>query len=411
MNEPSVWGGDVPELVEFDYDGRRTAHPEAHNIYGMQMARSTFEGAQKRMAGRRPFVLTRAAFAGTQRYAAIWTGDNTAADEHMLGSVRQICSLGLSGMAFCGCDIGGFAGDASADLFARWMSLGVFMPLFRTHSALNTRAAEPWAFGEEVEEIARNAIRLRYRLLPYIYATFYESSRSGLPVVRTLAVDFPHDAMIYEKAFQHQFFFGENLLVAPLPAASDRCEVYLPAGEWYDFFTDGRYDGPRRVVVAAPRGYLPMFVRAGAVIPMQLPAAHTSQPPLGPLELHLYRGTRIVHFNFYEDDGLTDAHRQGAYLLRQITLKPRSLHLDAVQGAFPSRFSRLKLFFHGFPLREGGNVRINEEPVYVKTESLCYLAPITRGSPAERPQYPWGRIEVPSVTVDHLREEMRVHMG
>ena len=206
MNEPAAWGQCLPDLMEFDYDGAVTTHKQAHNIYGMQMARSTQQGAKQMNKGLRPFTLNRAAYAGIQRYTASWTGDNVASDEHMLCGVRLLNSLGLSGVAFSGYDVGGFANDASPALFAKWIILGAFSPLFRCHSMINSKSAKPWAFGEEVEEISRNYIGLRYRLLPYIYSAFYESSQTGMPVVQSLAIGHTYDAKIYEPAYQNQYY-------------------------------------------------------------------------------------------------------------------------------------------------------------------------------------------------------------
>src|SRR6056297_858309 len=243
MNEPSTWGQCPPSLIAFDWEKAGACHKNARNVYGLQMARSTWEGAAQWMENQRPFVLSRSGYTGIQRYAAVWTGDNTADDEHMLEDVQMIVSLGLSGVPFCGGDIGGFAGEAAPDLFARWISLGAFFPFARGHTMFNSRDAEPWCFGEAVEEIARNYLKLRYKLLPYIYSLFYECSQTGLPVARSLAIDYPRDDNIYAPFWQYQFLFGPALLVCP--QRSDRCfsKVYLPEGRWYDFYTDRPYEG------------------------------------------------------------------------------------------------------------------------------------------------------------------------
>jgi alpha-glucosidase len=153
MNEPAAWGQHLPDLIEFEYDGEGATHKKARNVYGMQMARITYEGAKKLLNGKRPFVLTRAGFCGVQRYGAVWTGDNVATEEHMMAGVRLINSMGLAGVPFAGYDVGGFAGEASPELFARWIMLGAFSPFFRAHSMVNSRDSEPWTFGEEVEYI------------------------------------------------------------------------------------------------------------------------------------------------------------------------------------------------------------------------------------------------------------------
>ncbi|MQJ98202.1 glycoside hydrolase family 31, partial [Escherichia coli] len=148
--------------VLFDYDGHLTTHKEGRNVYGLQMARASYEGARQHMPNKRPFILSRAGYSGSQRYSAIWTGDNRAEDSHMLLGIRLLNSLGVTGVSFSAMDIGGFTGNAPVGLFARWIQLGAFTPYFRNHTGVNTRSAEPWAFGEEVTEIARNFISLRY---------------------------------------------------------------------------------------------------------------------------------------------------------------------------------------------------------------------------------------------------------
>ena len=194
MNEFATWGNRLPDLMEFDHDGERSTVKRARNIYGLQMSRSTYEGTSKLLNGERPFILTRASFAGAQRYSAVWTGDNEASEDHMLLGTRIVNSLGLSGVAFCGPDVGGFAGATYGDLFARWISIGAFTPFFRAHTFVNTNYSEPWAFGEEVEEISRNYINIRYRLMPYIYSSMYEASQTGIPLNRSLAMDYAgHD--------------------------------------------------------------------------------------------------------------------------------------------------------------------------------------------------------------------------
>ncbi len=207
MNEPAVWGKNVPDLVEFDYDGEKVNHKLGHNVYGMQMARATFEGARNALKGKRPFILTRSAFSGIQRFAAVWTGDNVSDENHLFLGARLITQLGLAGVPFCGNDIGGFIGEANIPLFRRWIALGAFTPFYRGHTMINSRDAEPWSFGEEAEEIARNYISLRYRMMPYIYSAFYQHSQNGLPLCRALLLDFPQDEKLFEGAYQNQYLF------------------------------------------------------------------------------------------------------------------------------------------------------------------------------------------------------------
>ncbi|MFN7258355.1 MAG: TIM-barrel domain-containing protein, partial [Cyclobacteriaceae bacterium] len=251
MNEIATWGNTLPDLVEFDLEGRKTTMREGRNLFGLMMARSTYEGTKKLM-NKRPFNLTRSGYAGIQRYAAVWTGDNVAYDAHMLAGVRLVNSMGLSGMAFTGYDIGGFVGNTDEKLFARWISIGAFSPFFRGHTMINTRDSEPWSFGEKVEEIARNYMKLRYRLMPYLYSLFFDAAKTGMPINRSLAFYFPFDEKIYDHQFHNQYLFGPALLVAPVESNKDLLRVYLPQGTWYDLMTDQLRGGNQQFVEDCP---------------------------------------------------------------------------------------------------------------------------------------------------------------
>ncbi|HUP13443.1 MAG TPA: TIM-barrel domain-containing protein, partial [Niastella sp.] len=237
MNEIATWGQKMPNNVLFDFDGKPTTHLQAHNVYGLQMIRSSYEGARAANS-ERPFILTRSGYAGLQRYAAIWTGDNRSEDDHMLLGVRLMSSLGLSGVPFTGMDVGGFIGSPSPGLFTKWMQVGAFSPYFRNHSAVNTKSNEPWTYGEEILDVSRNYVNLRYQLLPYLYATFYEASQNGLPVVQSLAINYTFDPKIYEGQFNNQYFFGNAVMVAAFESGKGFGNIYLPEEGMYDFYND-----------------------------------------------------------------------------------------------------------------------------------------------------------------------------
>jgi len=354
MNEPATWGKRVPDLVEFHYEGIGATHRKGHNVYGMQMARSTYEGVKKLLDGNRPFVLTRSGYSGVQRYAAVWTGDNTSSDEHMLAGVRLLNSMGLSGVAFCGYDVGGFAGEPSPELFARWMAIGAFSPFFRCHSMINSRDAEPWAFGEEVEEISRNYIKLRYRMLPYIYSIFYEASQTGMPIQRSLVLNYTHDGNIYNSAYQNEYLFGPNILIAPVPSTQMISKIYLPKGEWYDFFTDKVFHGGREILIETGKDKIPIFVRGGAIIPIQKPVMNTEDDPGDTLEIHLYKSTQPEQFTYYEDDGKTYDYQAGSFCRRLLTFDPvkQKLVIGANEGKYLSKFTKARVFLHGYKQEE-----------------------------------------------------------
>jgi alpha-glucosidase len=348
MNEPASWGNRPPDLLEFEMEGNRGTHLEAHNIYGMQMSRATLEGVNKLKNNERSFILTRAAFSGAQRYTAIWTGDNVASDEHMLLSARMIASMGLSGLSFAGADIGGFKGDPSPALFSRWLSQGVFTPFFRNHTTNSTRDHEPWAFGEHLESVNKRAIELRYKMLPYLYSVFYESSMTGMPIARSLAIDYTFDNRIYQPVFQNQYLFGPAFLVAPTLSEQQFAKVYLPGGEWFHLWSDKAYQGNQEVLVEAPLDKLPVFVKAGSIIPMQAQVQYTNEIPSDTLKLHVYQGDLPTAFEYYEDDGKSFDYTENSFYKREITYDPKTgtLRLAKVKGSFKSKFQNIEVLYH-----------------------------------------------------------------
>lgn len=350
MNEPSAWGQSIPEIVQFDYEGKGASMSKVHNVYGLNMARATFEGTKKLMNGKRPFILTRAGYAGIQRYSAVWTGDNEASDEHMLLSARMVTGLGLSGVSFTGPDLGGFIGNPSKELYSRWLSLGVFTPFFRNHSAWDTKSKEPWSFGRDAENLSRKLISLRYTLLPYIYSAFYESAQTGMPVARSLVITDYKDEKVWWWAFQNQYLFGGELLVAPVSCEQNYARVYLPRGGWYRLSSGEFFTGGREVIVPAPMDDLPVFVRASGILPMQSAVQYTAEKPSDTIDIHVYKGTSANTFVYYEDDGTTYRFEKGEYFLRNISYDPSSeaVKLGTVIGKGTSKFTHARLVLHGF---------------------------------------------------------------
>lgn len=369
MNEIASWGGGyTPGMVQFDWEGKGTTYRQAKNVYGMLMARSTFEGTRKLMNNQRPLILTRAGYAGLQRYTALWTGDNQATEEHMLLGTRLLNSLGLSGVSFTGVDVGGFSKDPTPSLFARWIGVGAFSPFFRSHTHHDTRSAEPWAFGEVVENISRNYIQLRYRLLPYIYSAFHESVETGMPVARSLAIHYTFDEKIYNFNYQNQYLFGPSILVAPTESTRDLVKVYLPEGEWYNLHTGIKLQGNNEMTTECPTGILPLFIKAGSVIPMQKAVQSTSEDPGEVLFLHIFNGSNASEFVYYEDDGKSYEYENGKFCSRKIVFDPskHQLSIDANTGTYASRFKQIQLVFHGFDNNQ--SFRMNKTTL--KTEQV-----------------------------------------
>jgi alpha-glucosidase len=360
MNEPAAWGQNMPHLVKF---GDKYMQ-EIRNVYGMQMARATYNGTRKIMGNKRPFILTRAAYAGTQRYSAVWTGDNAATDEHLLLGQRLVNSLGLTGMSMIGVDIGGFMGNPTPELMVRWNSLGVYTPMFRNHAAQGMVMREPWQWGKENEAIIKKDIERRYQLLPYIYSGFYQSTQTGLPLSRTLAIDYTDDENVYDTLFQNQFLFGDNLLVAPVVSTSMQAEVYLPKGDWYRLSTGQLFNGGQTVEADAPLTDLPVFVKAGAIIPMQDTIQSTNDNGDGVLELHIWHGIEPSQFVYYEDDGMSYDYQNGSYYKRTISFDPAQsvLTLSAIEGDFTSKYATIRLSLHGLEENKANNKTYKNTP-------------------------------------------------
>ncbi|HOK51497.1 MAG TPA: glycoside hydrolase family 31 protein [Bacteroidales bacterium] len=349
MNEPAAWGQNIPNLIEFDYEGHRTTLAQARNVYGMQMARATYEGMRKLLPNTRFLNITRATYAGGQRYSTIWTGDNASYDDHMLLGVRLVNSLGVSGFPFAGPDVGGFVGEPSANLMIRWMNIGIFTPFLRNHVAYDRNHREPWVFGKEPEKIFRRLINLRYQLLPYLYSCAYEATQTGMPVNRTLAIDYTFDENIYNYNFENEFLFGPFMLVTPVVSTQYLAKVYLPEGKWYRFSTDEVYEQGTHLV-EAPIDDMPVFVKGGAIIPMQSVIQHTQEANDGILYLHVYAGNAESSLVFYEDDGTTYNYQNGEYHKRLISYNPtkKEVTLSKAEGSFQSRYRQVKFILHGF---------------------------------------------------------------
>jgi alpha-glucosidase len=339
MNEPAVWirpANTMPLDVRHDGEGLPTDHREVHNVYGLLNSRATFEGLSRLRPNARPFVLTRATFAGGQRFAAVWPGDNTADWTSLRQSLPTLMGLGLSGFAFVGADIGGFAHDASPELFTRWIQAAVFSPFMRAHTEKPARDKEPWSYGARHEDLNRRAIELRYELLPEIYGVMEEASRTGIPAMRPMFLEFPEDRETWGR--DDQFLFGPDLLVAPvLQEGVLGRDVYLPAGDWFDFWTGATVAGGRTLRVPVSLDSLPIFVRAGAFLFRQPIVQHTGQMAGQPLLVQVYPRA-ASEASFYEDDGETMAYRRGESARRRFTQRREAgrvtIESAAVEGPY-----------------------------------------------------------------------------
>ena len=309
MNEPASFHGELPSDVVFTDEDQKSTHAAMHNVYGHLMSKATYEGL-KEQTGKRPFVITRACYAGSQKYTTVWTGDNQSLWSHLQMAVPQLCNLGLSGLAFAGTDVGGFGADCTAELLCRWVQVGAFSPLFRNHSSNGSIYQEPWQFGEKTVNIYRKFVELRYRLLPYLYDLFAECEKTGLPIMRPLVLHYEKDENTWN--LNDEFLVGEHLLVAPvLEQGQTKKMVYLPEGIWYDFNTGKRYEGKQYYLVDAPLDTCPIFAKAGSMIPAYEVMQYVGEKPYDTLNMLVFPGEgTYVH---YQDNGSDFAYQGGAY--------------------------------------------------------------------------------------------------
>ena len=340
MNEPASFDGELPPDVEFTDEARPVTHAEAHNFYGHNMSKATYEGL-KALTGKRPFVITRACYAGTQKYSTVWTGDNQSLWAHLQMAIPQLCNLGLSGIAFAGTDVGGFGCNTTPELLTRWTQVGAFSPLFRNHSSLGTLRQEPYVFGDPYMSICREYIALRYSLLPYFYDCFKTCEETGLPVMRPLVLQYENDENVRD--MNDQFMIGDDILVSPVVTqGATKKLVYLPAGDWFDFHTGEKLAGGRYIVKDAPLSVCPIFVRDGAILPRFAPQQFVGEVDNNKtLYLTVYGDNgSYVH---YQDNGTDFAYRDGAYNTYEIVNKNGKVETTLLHAGFEKVYENIEI--------------------------------------------------------------------
>lgn len=331
MNEPASFKGPLPLDVQFSVDDRKTTHAEAHNTYGHYMSMATNKGL-KELTDKRPLVITRAAYAGTQKYSAVWTGDNQSVWSHLRMLIPQLCNLGMSGFSLAGTDIGGFGGDTNPELMARWIEAAAFSTFFRNHSAKGTKSQEPWQFESKIIDIYRKYVELHYQFIPYIYDLLWQSQETGLPVMRPLVLHYEDDENTYN--LNDEFLVGENMLVAPVvEQGATKRMVYLPKGNWIDYWTKEKLTGGRYFIVDAPLDKLPIFIKENSIIPTYEVVQYVGEKEYKKLVL-ISTGTegKWVH---YQDNGSDFAYKDGQYNLYEFTMKDeKSVDVTMVHSGY-----------------------------------------------------------------------------
>ncbi|RXM42024.1 glycoside hydrolase family 31 protein [Flavobacterium sp. YO64] len=372
MNEPAVMevpNKTFPMDVRHVYDGNPCSHRKAHNIYGTQMARATYHGVKRFAYPKRPFVITRSAYSGAQRYTSSWTGDNVATWEHLWIANIQVQRMSISGMGFTGSDIGGFAEQPTGELYARWIQLGVFHPFCRTHSSGDHGNQEPWAFDEEVINITRKFVSLRYQLLPYLYTMFWQYIEEGIPMLKPLVYFDQDDTQTHYR--NDEFIFGNQILVCPIlePNAVGR-RMYIPRGEWYNYWTNEFSVGGREVWIDTKFDEIPVFVKAGAVIPKYPVQQYVGELEFDELTLDVYYKNGKEKSVVYEDaqDGYDYKKGRYSFLSFRTIGKEKELIIQLhKEGKYDTPYSKYKINLIGLPFKVSEIEIDNEKIQFDKT--------------------------------------------
>lgn len=398
MNEPALFRtpsktmplDTLHRIEEPGFATRIATHAEIHNIYGMENSRATYEGLLNLAPEERPFVMTRASFAGGQRYAVTWTGDNDSSWNHLKLMVPMLLNLGLSGFAYAGADVPGFNGNPTPQLATRWFEIAAFTPIFRGHSAKGTARKEPWVDGGEQLAIRRHFIEERYRLMPYIYALADENVRTGAPLMRPVFYDYP-DSMTSSCNSSMTFLLGAQLLVAPSPEpeSSADYDICLPAGRWYDYWSGmelvplrraaGEWDtastaaAEQFVRISPVLAELPVYVRAGAILPRQSLVQSTAQTPAGPLAVEIYPG-EDCHGSLYDDDGHSHHFQHEGFMRQNIrcqaTDEGLSINFESRQGRYRPWWKTIELDIHGW--QGPADALVAGQPVTVQVDANAH---------------------------------------
>ena len=379
MNEPAVFEVDsktFPNDVRHFYEGEECSHRKAHNIYGMQMARATYEGVKANGAPDRPFIITRSCYSGSQRYSSVWTGDNKATWDHLTLASIQCQRLAVSGISFAGSDVGGFIDHPTSELYIRWIQLAVFHPFFRTHSSGDHGHQEPWSFGKEALNIVRKYLQLRYKLLPYLYTTFYQYTTEATPMTRPLAYAAQYDVNCIHR--EDEFMCGDHILTCHMPGPNmPGRHVYIPKGKWFNFWTDDALKGGTEQGFLCPIEDALIFIRAGAVIPMYPYMQYVGERKIEAAQLHVYYKNGQEESSLYEDAGNGYDYENGDYKLSAFSVigDDHQLKLKQyIKGSYAPEYDEFEIHFHGLPGKPKGSFT----ETYMSEKSGAKVVYVTR---------------------------------
>ena len=384
MNEPAAWGKEVPSYIRFHREGHLSNLTQNRNIYGMQMARATREGAEK-LLNKRVFTLTRAGFAGVQRYAAVWTGDNVASDDHMMMSFKILANMSLCGLDFVGADVGGFVNPATPELMTRWMSIAAFTPFYRAHKMIDMPSSEPWCFGDINTELNRYYMSLRYRLMPYLYTAM---KNNETPVLKSMGyfANKQNLGNCFNDKFESQFILGNSILVCPVRSTIKSTEVYFPqikdsTEKWYSIHSDIQYNAGTTAFVNAAMSQLPVFVKSGSVIPEIIPTnIENTQSKSDTLLLHIYVNQN-GHYSgqLYNDDGISLKNETSTdFYEYQIIGSKTNVTTHEIQlikkgGNRALEYAYIQFVFHGIDHVDLPKFEINNQKITARMSSQTHF--------------------------------------
>ena len=366
MNEPAVFNEeDTMDLaVMHQNDGDSGTHRRFHNLYGLLEDQATYKGLKESLDNERPFVLTRAGFAGIQRYSAVWTGDNRSFWDNLKLAMPMLMNMGMSGISFCGTDVGGFTGNSNGELLCRWTQLGAFSPFFRNHCEVRAISQEPWSFGKKYEKIIKKYIELRYKFITHLYNLFYQASKTGIPVMRPLIMEFAEDEECQN--LSDQFMIGDSIMIAPVyQPDKDKRMLYLPEGKWFDFWTKEIYHGKKHIIIDAPLATMPILIKAGSIVPLNEKLNYIGEKEIESLELNIFLSeiNNSGSYELYDDDGISYDYQNGIYNITKFDYKYTDnqiiFKINSIQDNYQQEFKDYRLIFNN----------LTQEPLNIEVDS------------------------------------------
>ncbi len=348
MNEPASFNGPLPDNIVFPGDGNSRLHAEVHNVYGHLMSKATYDGLKKN-SQKRPFVITRACYSGSQKYTTVWTGDNQSIWSHLKLAIPQLLNLGLSGIPLAGVDIGGFGSHATSELLCRWIEACCFSPLFRNHSAKMTRRQEPWTFDQETLDIYRKYVKLHYKFIPYLYDLCYEESLTGIPILRPLIMEYEDDPEVIN--CNDEYLVGSSILVAPVTDQGAVVRsIYLPKGIWIDYHSGKRIKGGKYILYKAPVSICPVFIKGGSILPTYPDIPNLSPGNTDKLIVEFYpsnnRGgnNNSCYYMHYQDNGTDFKYQTGGYNLYKFSFSsnhPGGIKAILIKNGYKNKYTNI----------------------------------------------------------------------